>query len=217
MKQIALGIAAFALSAVSAGAAVFDNPYDPGYGNEATRWVQSSEFSLDSDTVLTGGSVYIGGLGDISAWDGTFNYWIFNDDGGAPGSIETSGSDSTVSTTDTGDAWLGGGNVFELQFDLTNSFSATGGDSYWLGVQLSSDFARDDIYWVISSNSGASAQSENGSFDNWFTYTPARAFSLEGTTRDVFGATPAPVPLPASGILLVVGLGVLAGKRRRAA
>ena len=216
MKQIALGIAALALSAISAEAAVFENPYVPFTGNEATRWDQSGEFSLDSDTTLTGGSVYVGGLGDISAWDGSFNYWIFNDDGGTPGSIAASGSDPTVTSVDTGDTWFGGGNVYELQFDFTDSFSATGGDSYWFGVQLSADYVRDDIYWLISSNAGTSAQSEDGSFDNWFTYSPARAFSLDGTV-DVLAAPPAPIPLPASGILLVVGLGVLAGKRRRAA
>ncbi len=216
MKQIAWGIAALALSAVSAGAAVFENPYVPFYGNEATRWVQSSEFSLGSDTDLTGGSVYVGGLGDISAWDGSFNYWIFDDNGGTPGAVAASGSDTSATSVDTGDAWYGGGNVFELQFDFTESFTALASQSYWFGVQLSSDFVRDDIYWLISSNAGSSAQSEGGSFDNWFTYSPSRAFSLEGTPT-VNAAPPAPIPLPASGILLIVGLGALAGQRRRRA
>ncbi len=210
MKHIALCLSALAFSASAASAALIDNPVDPNWGNETTAWVQSSGFSVDEDSLISGGTVSIGGFGNISAWDGTFNYFIFSDDGGAPGAIAASGSDASVSATDTGLAWAGGGNVFSLSFDLEGDFLAEAGADYWFGIHLSTDFSRDDIYWVTSTVQGETAESAGGSFDNWRVYSPSRAFTLEGA--------PVPaVPLPAGGLLLLTGLGAAVAFRKRAA
>lgn len=210
MKRIAFGLAALVLSAVASQASIiYDNPIFAGAsGNEATRWAQASTFSLGSDMTITGGSVAVAGFGNIGNWDGTVEYWIFDNNGGTPGAVATSGTASVSGTTDTGVSWAGGGNIQRINFNFASTFDAVGGTDYWFGVHLSADYDRDNIYWVQSTTRNSTAESHNGTFDNWSVYNPARAFSLEG--HEI-----APVPLPAGGMMLVTAFGAMAFYRRR--
>ncbi len=218
MRILKIAAAALILGASGATAAtVYNNPFIAGgAGFETTEYVQANTFSVAADTDVLGGSVAIAGLGNINAWDRTFNYWFFDDAGGLPGTTLNSGtidySSAAVynsNVTDTGVAWGFGGNIFTIDFNLNSVFSALSGVQYWLGIQLSSDFARDDIYWVHSTAPTGNAESQLGTFDNWGAYSPGLAFSLEGID------TISVVPLPAGGVLLLTGLGGMFFARRR--
>ncbi|MCF2903715.1 VPLPA-CTERM sorting domain-containing protein [Octadecabacter sp. CECT 8868] len=205
--------AALALTAATSQAATLyqnDVAASPS-GNETTQWVQSSSFNLAADSDITGGSVFVAAYGtDLSVWDGAFDYWVFDDLAGSPDSIVANGAATVGAVTDTGITTGFGSNVFAIDFDLASTFSALGATDYWFGIHLSTNFDRDDLYWVTSSTSDGTAESNGGSFDNWRTYSPARAFSLNDDPLSVSA-----VPLPAGGLLLLSGIGGLMVSRRR--
>lgn len=193
---------------------VYDNGVPNGTGgNDATQWVQAEDFTLGGNTNIAGGGIYIAGLDDISNWGGTLDYWIFTDSAGSPDTTLASGAGQNIATSDTGDAWGSGGNAYLVEFDLEAIFNALDGVTYWLGVHLSTDFDRDDIYWVnTASNSTSTGEESNGgSFDNWSTNLAEHAFYLNGERV----GSETQVPVPASLALLGVGLLGLAATRRR--
>ena len=213
-----LGVAIFASANLQA-AVVYDNG-SPNHnsGNDATQWVQAEDFVLGGAATITGAGVYVAdfntGSADMSSWDGTIDYFIFADDGANnPGALLTSGSGSSVSLTDTGNAWLGGGagNTHLLTFNLASGFAAAASTQYWFGIHLSTNFDRDDVYWVTQNGNGTNTQheSDGGTFNNWFDNNNEHAFFLESAET-----IPEPGSLALFGIGAVIA-GVGAARRRK--
>lgn len=197
--------AAFGL-ALAGGAAnaavIYDNGPPTQDGNDATRWVQAEDFTLGAGEAVGGAGVYIAGFDGIGNWDGTIDYFLFADNAGAPGAVLASGSGQNATTTDTGIEWEPGDTVFLLEFDFESVFDAAAGVTYWLGIHLSDNFDRDQIYWVTAAANGTSAGHESylGWFDNWVSMGLEHAFFLTGDKR---------VSVPEPSILALLGAGLL--------
>jgi hypothetical protein len=204
-----LASTALTMGAVSAEAAVVYNNGAPNNvnGNETTAWVQAEQFSFGGATNVAGAGVYLAGSG---TYDGNFQYYIFADAAGTPGSVLASGS-VTPTITDTGVPWPFGGNTRLFAFNFNSIFNAAAGTTYWLGIHASSDFARDEIYWVTTAANATATgfESSGGTFNNWFNNGQEHAFYLEGAR--IGGA----VPEPATWALMIGGF-ALAGAAARA-
>jgi hypothetical protein len=217
MRKLALALALCAatvtIPATSEAAIVFDNgPLDTSNGNDATGWVQAENFSLGSATDVVGAAVYMGGFGSVVNYDGNFTYYLFADASGSPGAILASGSVSPNISDLGGLGWVGGGDVYLFSFDLNSAFAAAANTTYWFGFHASSDFDRDDIYWVLSSgtNSPAGMESDGGTFDNWTTSDNGGEHAFFLTDASV-GA----VPEPATWAMMLLGFGATGFALRR--
>lgn len=213
-----LGIAGLALAAVLgfasvAHSAVIYNNGGPNSssGNDATQWVQAEDFGFGLGATVGGAGVYIAGFGGIGNWDGALDYWIFGDSGGSPGAILTSGAAQNLAVSDSGVAWCCGGNAWLVDFDFASNFAASAGITYWLGIHLSTNFDRDDIYWVTTATNGTTRgnESNGGTFNNWFNNGQEHAYYLKGAR------VPGEVPAPAALSIVGLGLAALGLARRR--
>jgi hypothetical protein len=190
--------ALLALTSLCHASIIFDNggPNNGDSGNETTAWVQADNFSIAGGSTVLGGGVYIGFEGSFADWDGTFDYFFFADAAGSPGGQLASGSAAPV-TSDTGIPTCCG-NAILFQFNLNDPFIAAAGTTYWLGIHLSTNFDRDEIYWLTNAL-GNGNESNGGTFNNWFNNGQDRAFYLTDAAE---------IPEPATVSLL--GLGLLA-------
>lgn len=210
--------ATLGFAGLAQGAVIYNNGGPNAQnGNDATQWVQTEDFSFTDAVTVTGAGVYVAGIADPGSWDGTVDYWIFSDSSG-PDSILASGAGQNVSTTNTGSFWNYGGYMYLLEFDFVSDFAAASGNTYWLGIHLSSDFDRNDIYWVTADGNATSKgiESQGGTFDNWYNNNQEHAFFLNGS-REPGDGGPNEVPAPAGMALLGLGLMALGAVRRRTA
>jgi len=214
MRRLNLLLASICLGlAVPAGASVvYDNGTPDGNGgNYATEWVPAEDFSFAGATSVGGAGVYIGFVTDITAWDGSFTYYLFADSGGSPGAMLASGSVSPTVTLTGFDA--GFGNAYLFAFDFNSAFDAAAGTNYWLGFNAAGDFnTLDGPFWASTAGNGTSAghESEGGTFDNWADNEIEHAFYLTGLTSGV--------PEPSTWAMMILGFGVagLSFRRSRA-
>jgi len=205
----ALLVAATVVTGAQA-AVLFNNggPVGGGISNDASGWVQANDFLIASNATVTGGAIYIEEQQPGEAWDGTFNYYIFADAGGMPGSVPlVSGAAQNIVQTSTGITdQAGTGFIQELDFDLAAPFLATGGTTYWFAVHLANNFNTFSSAAWSATGSGNEKESFGGTFDNWTGNGRDGAYRLVGS-----------VPEPATVGLLAIGLAGLAARRRHRA
>lgn len=174
-------------------------------GNEMTGWLQSEDFMLSSDAVLS----------DIHFWtlevpglanDGTVAWAISTDNGGLPGTIVGSGIDP-VSRTFQQSGVLGFFDEYKYDMNVSGPL-LTANTPYHLELHAnpSENYATiDGIYWETtnanSTNTGI--ESRGGTRDNWFNNSQEHAFYL--TT----------VPEPASLFAIGSGLAAIGIRARR--
>ncbi len=131
-------------------------------GNEMTLWNQGENFSIPNATVLTDGRFW---TGECGAFDGSFQWAIWEDAGGSPGAFVASGAPG-----------LGRGATGRFAFgcpEFENTFSFGGvvlnPGNYYLTLHMSADCGtRDEIYWETSAIVVAPAGVEDDFCDGGF-------------------------------------------------
>ena len=177
-----VGLLLSAAPAYSQAVLLFDN----GYMNfldsyEMTEWIVADDFEVIFSAQATRGTF---GMGDTTCtfpanWDGHLRWWIFNDNGGLPGSYVASGYAPEVSANKVFDncpdtAW------YSVQFKFGQMVPLSSGVRYWLAIHMATDWsARSDLYWATTSPGNyASAVTNHLGTGPWVTVGLEHSFSI---------------------------------------
>lgn len=176
-------------------------------GHDAVNDAQADDFVLNESSILTSATISIFELdpNGADAWDGTIQYFIFEDSGSKPGGLLASGMGNVTNETPTGTnsfGWLFSQVSFEFEAGVPLDE-----DNYWFGVILSDGMDDGDkVNWQAISGQVGSRSKKNsnpalphlGWTNNAFDFS----FELQGV-----------VPTP--GVATTLGLGGLCLTRRR--
>ncbi|BAZ14137.1 hypothetical protein NIES4071_59770 [Calothrix sp. NIES-4071] len=187
-------------------------------GREATLWIQAEDFVVSQDSWLDHLKFWtVEAPG--SKWDGTAKYFLFQDIGGQPDTQAfASGIGTNVLKQATNRSLFNYYNEYSYSFDFEKPVNIAANTIYWLGLQLSSNFERDDIYWETTDKGfGTNGMSVyQGDTKNWSRSSDPveRAFVLSSKSNT--GSRKIPEPSVVLGSLLVVGAVLRSKKCARA-
>ena len=124
MNKLLTVAAAAALTSFAGAQLIYLNGTpDLENGNEVTAWLQAENFTLGSNDIV--GNMRVWTIEDPAAsFDGNLEWWIFNDSGGAPGSIFASGTGTGISRVATGNQALGVYDEYVYDFAMTPTAAA---------------------------------------------------------------------------------------------
>jgi hypothetical protein len=210
---VCLAVAALA-SSQALSATVYDNGAFSSTASDIMSLLAADDFKLTKDTTIRGAAFHaFAEYGSYTPWDGTLDYAIFADDGGAPGALLTSGKGQTVQRTIVLDWGYPYGPQFKFEFAFQQAFEVKADTSYWFGLHIGEKYSGSyGWFWNFTSpldgqNGQYAMTSQGGSMDNWINYNDAdRAFTLSDTA-------PSPVPEPVGLTLLAAGGCVLGAFR----
>lgn len=183
-------------------------------GRETTLWIQAEDFLLNQDTTLK--NIKFWTLEPVDAiWDGTIKYSLFDNINDKPDTTAlAAGSGVNIHKIATGRKLYDNYNEFGYSFNLENLVNLQANRKYWLGLHLSSNFDRDNIYWETTDTgygiNGTSAYL--GDVTDWSRSSEGaeRAFQLSSTSN----LDGQPVPEPTTMLSSLVALGIGTALRR---
>lgn len=207
MKKVIVSLAVMFLLTIAAEGSyvVFDNGVPEVYsdGKDMRSWLQADDFSITQNVILTSACFWTYEHDD-QIWDGTLEYFIFDDDDGIPDTIIASGHGQGIQKDVTYETPIG--TQYKYSFEFEEPINISSDDTYWFGLHLASDYPNDggNVFKWESCISGfglTSFESEGGTLDNWVDSGIHRAFYLEA--------------VPEPGTLSLFSLGVLVLMRKR--
>lgn len=177
-------------------------------GREATLWIQAEDFAVKQDSLLDNIQFWTVEAPE-SVWDGTLKYFLFEDIDGEPDTQPlVSGIGVNVLKQATNRSLFNYYDEYSYSFDLEKPVEIAANTTYWLGLHLSSNFGRDDIYWETTDKGfGTNGMSAYlGNLNNWSRSSTAaeRAFVLN--SKSGTNSREVPEPSVILGTLLVVGV-----------
>lgn len=161
---------------------VYDNgPSDAG-GVEVESFVIADDFVLNARTMIT--DIHFQTFEFAGpVWDGTIEYFIYDDANGEPGNLLTSGNGQNLVKNNLG------GTAYEYSIDLDTDIELDGGVTYWLAIHLAANYddqlPNPDVFIAMTNQiDGNSIQAAVGDFD-WFpSFSQDMVFILTGHLPD---------------------------------
>ena len=184
-------------------------------GGEVTYNVWADDFVLSSDHTLTNVNFWtLENLAGVQGWDGTVEYFIFNNGQMKPGSVLENSIGVNVQKDPLGQVGTTNYLGFKYSFQLNQPINLTANTTYWLGLHLASDYvARDWIFWQDSDTAFGSVAfyADGGDFNTWQKSLALNPSSLAFN----LGEDPTLVPIPSAVWLLGSGLIGFIGIRKK--
>ncbi len=147
---------------------------------DMSSFVQADDFELSSPDTLTTLRFWAIGGPTFSRFDGTIGWAFYDNNSGLPGSIITSGFDSSPTVVNTGVNFVLGDPIFRL--DVSLGSINLGPDTYWLALQegpIGSSFDGSSVYWVQSlSQQGLTKVSDDNLQNPDWTFIPTTPTDL---------------------------------------
>lgn len=203
MRRLIPVLAALATVSVASGEMVYDNgPPNYAYGNELTQWTQAEDFEVAEDVILSGASFSMFTYDAMNSWDGTLDWWIYEDTGGLPGTLLASGAAQNVDVAF--DQQVGSWDFYGFTFEFAGEgVAVNAGSVYWLALHAASDWVhKDDLYWSASdANATYLGHEQLNGVGAWNPTEDQHSFQLN--------------VIPGPGALALLGLAGLATRCRR--
>jgi hypothetical protein len=129
--------------------AVYDNGASTHSGGAAVgHLIAADDFLLDVATHVSGASVDVSdGPADMNRrWDGTVEWWLFDDAAGVPGSLIAFGTGVNVKQRNIVESALGFRD-FTVDFDFGEMIPLPAGERFWLALHMLADYGRVSVFW----------------------------------------------------------------------
>ncbi|MGK7940683.1 MAG: PEP-CTERM sorting domain-containing protein [Crocosphaera sp.] len=191
----------------------------PNIQRTITSFAITDDFTLTEAVNLTDFTFWAyAGSGDTnSSLNDNIGWAIFNDNAGTVGSLITSGTDSSVTTTETGLTSNFGNNILQLDGDFGSTINLDAG-TYWISFRDGAWGSASDgstIFWASSTPStvGSVAREDSNEANPTFPdgINDSLYFQLSG---DVVASATTPEPSTLLGLLAVGSIGALVRRKK---
>lgn len=128
---------------------VYDNGASTHSGGSAVgHMIAADDFVLNVERTVSRISVDVsdGPADQNRRWDGTVEWWLFDDNAGVPGSLMAFGTGVNVNQHNIVESPLGHRD-FTVDFDLGQEIDLPGDQTFWLALHMQADYSRMSVFW----------------------------------------------------------------------